>query len=120
MFDDQEIQQSQSTKTKVQEETHIELPASVTLDFIITVAGDIQGTIIDEELWEATASKVAFDALEDQHKSSRYWIEVPYLGGEVILSDKKMWHKEFAREETKGRTDFGVRLRKEAEISCEL
>lgn len=65
--------------------------------------------MIDEELWESTGSKVAFDNLEESVKSSKFWIEIPYLPeGETIISEKKMWHKEFAREETKGRTDFGI------------
>jgi hypothetical protein len=121
MMDDTEIQQTQSSKSKqVEKDEKVSLSNMATLDFIITVAGDIQGTMIDEEIWEATGSKVVYDNLEDNLKSSKYWIEVPFMNGEMIQSEKKLWHKEFAREETKGRTDFNVRLRKEVPVSLEL
>lgn len=33
----------------------------VTLDFIITVCGQINGTLIDEETWEASGNPSPFD-----------------------------------------------------------
>jgi len=44
--------------------------------------------LIDEELWEASGSKVAFDSLEESVKSSKFWVEIPYLSeGETIISE---------------------------------
>lgn len=64
MFDSIEIQQSQSSKSK-QSSDQVQISDQITIDFIITVAGDITGTMIDEELWDATGSKVTYDNLDD-------------------------------------------------------
>jgi len=68
--------------------------------------------MIDEETWENTGSGTAYETLDDNYKSSKYWLEIPFLGGDSFISDKKIWHKDFAREEIIGRTDFNIWLRK--------
>lgn len=82
------------------------------------MCGSITGTLIDEEVWEASGNPSPFDQLED--KSSKYWIEIPYLNDEIIKSEIKQFHKDFQKEELIGKTDFNIWLWKDLEISNEL
>ena len=48
------------------------------------------------------------EELEEQYKSSAFWVSFQSLEGELIELDKKYWLKDFQidKETNKGKTDF--------------
>lgn len=49
--------------------------------------------------------------MEARYKSSRFWVQLEFLG-EIVKSDIKLWDTEFMKGELSGKTDFKLGLRR--------
>lgn len=92
--------------TKGTGEIHLNNDISFDLEF--SVLGNVTGTKLTEEHFE---DPTVFEQLEPGLRSSKFWIQIEFLG-DLIKSDTKIWETEFMKEEEFGKTDFKLNVRK--------
>lgn len=82
------------------------------LDIQVTVAAEITGIDIDEEMWTEAGAESTLEEQEPSHITSNFQLRIPFLNEEVIQSESKLWNKDFVMgEEGTGKCDFNLKIR---------
>jgi hypothetical protein len=89
----------------------------MTFDFEIRVVNEIEGVSLTEE----NCKLENLEELEDDKKSSSYWITFDYMGLEM-RTESKNWITDFQvdKETNRGKTDFNYKLRRAFEPTTDF
>lgn len=86
--------------------TFLDFEPDIKFELSLGVLSGVSGVFLTEE--HIHESETPFEELEDQYKSSAFWVSFQGLEGELIEVEKKYWLKDFQvdKETNKGKCDF--------------